>query len=261
MTSFELLPRRRRVADEVQARRPHPRLLLFVSAIALVVVPFGFLAVEVATNGPLTSVDMQVEARVNAYNRSDLDAAYFATVMSLLGSVAVLTVLAAVAVIYLGVRRRWRHAGFVTIASVAAAVAGHGLKHVVGRSRPHFDHAVAHAAGYSFPSGHALNSTVVYGALLIVLLPRVGHWTRRLALVLATFVLITAIAASRVVLAVHYPSDVAAGMIVGIAIVVAGMAVFAPWPRGPLTHRASDQTLVVAPTRQWLHQPRLTNPD
>ncbi|TYT62670.1 phosphatase PAP2 family protein [Natrialba swarupiae] len=65
--------------------------------------------------------------------------------------------------------------------------------------------------GYAFPSGHAAGATVVYG--LVALSARVG--TRRLRLAVASLVVL-AVSLSRLVVAVHYPLDVVAGIAVGV---------------------------------------------
>lgn len=71
---------------------------------------------------------------------------------------------------------------------------------------------MATASGYGFPSGHALGSTLVWGGLAWAV--RVGRLRTRAAV---AAVLVTLIAASRVFLGVHYPVDVAFGVVVGLA--------------------------------------------
>ncbi|WP_277554367.1 phosphatase PAP2 family protein [Halobaculum limi] len=70
--------------------------------------------------------------------------------------------------------------------------------------------------GFAFPSGHAIGATMVYGGLATFL----DVWTRRTRIRVAT-VLITVVAATRVVLGVHYVVDVLAGVAVGVAGLVA----------------------------------------
>ncbi|MFC7071085.1 phosphatase PAP2 family protein [Halobaculum lipolyticum] len=66
--------------------------------------------------------------------------------------------------------------------------------------------------GFSFPSGHAIGATMVYGGLATFL----DVWDRRTRLRVAG-VLIAVVALTRVVLGVHYVVDVAAGVAVGVA--------------------------------------------
>src|SRR5262249_5365834 len=90
------------------------------------------------------------------------------------------------------------------------------LKSLVGRLRPVVAHPVAHGIGNSFPSGHALGSIVCYGAVLLVFLPAArGRW--RTAFIAVTVALVALIGISRILLGVHYLSDVVGAWAVGIA--------------------------------------------
>lgn len=79
---------------------------------------------------------------------------------------------------------------------------------------------VTTGAGYGFPSGHALGTTAVYGALAY----RLNVSTERVRWIAAAAI-IGLIGLSRVVLGVHYPIDVIAGILAGLALL--GTAVWA----------------------------------
>jgi membrane-associated phospholipid phosphatase len=110
-------------------------------------------------------------------------------------------------------RIRWRAFGPL-VAVLGAEVLQHAIKALIQRPRPLVPR-LEHVAGSSFPSGHATESTAV--ALALVLL--VGRRPRRerIAAALTATLLVAAIAASRVYLGVHYPTDVAAGITLGAA--------------------------------------------
>ncbi len=98
------------------------------------------------------------------------------------------------------------------------------LKHRLVRERPFVSHdgilcGTAPLDRYSFPSGHTLHA-VCFTVLAVAHYPV-------LALLLVPFT--AAVAASRVVLGLHYPTDVAAGALIG-AILAAGS--LALWPTG-----------------------------
>jgi len=116
--------------------------------------------------------------------------------------------------------RRIREAIIYGVAIVGASIWTHVVKVHVGRMRPP-DAALVPAPGFSFPSGHTLNSTVIYG-LVALLIWRTGlpAWARLLGAVgLAALVLL--IGLSRIALGVHYPTDVVGGWLAGVAIVAA----------------------------------------
>lgn len=98
-----------------------------------------------------------------------------------------------------------------------AALAGNGLltrllKALFERSRPLHDHGYSLAHGWSFPSGHASGALVAYGMLayLLILATR-RAWHLPITLLAITLVLL--IGYSRIVLQVHYFSDVLAGFL------------------------------------------------
>lgn len=101
----------------------------------------------------------------------------------------------------------------------ATVIGGWGVdslvKGVIARSRPALVPHLVSADGYSFPSGHSFNSAVVYLGMALVLsgmLSRPGH---RRILVASALALSIAVGITRVMLGVHYPSDVIAGWLGG----------------------------------------------
>jgi membrane-associated phospholipid phosphatase len=102
------------------------------------------------------------------------------------------------------------------------------VKLAVDRARPALTEPVAHAAGSSFPSGHAQAAFVAASVLLLVFLPLLhGAW-RAIAVALAV-AYVLAIGFARVGLGVHYVSDVLAGYALGAAWVAAMIAAFNAW--------------------------------
>ncbi len=93
------------------------------------------------------------------------------------------------------------------------------LKRRLVRERPYIAHSAVHCASrpldrYSFPSGHTLHAV----AFTIV----ATHYFPELALLLIPFAAL--IALSRIVLGLHYPSDVAAGATLGALLALASLA-------------------------------------
>ena len=122
----------------------------------------------------------------------------------------------------------WRRQFILAAGSVAATGGGGALnwilKHTFERVRPEHTHGFVEASGWSFPSGHASAAMAVYGFSCYLLLRMLAPgW--RLACVAGTAMLIAAIGVSRVLLQVHFLSDVAAGFAVSalwLALCVAG---------------------------------------
>ncbi|WP_078409750.1 phosphatase PAP2 family protein [Priestia abyssalis] len=108
---------------------------------------------------------------------------------------------------------------FLTIVFWGSRTLNWFLKEVFGRARPDIDQLV-HAAHYSFPSGHAMNSMAFYGALLLLgtLFTRAKPALSR-AIAIFLMGLILFIGASRIYLGVHYFTDILAGYSAGLALV------------------------------------------
>jgi undecaprenyl-diphosphatase len=111
-------------------------------------------------------------------------------------------------------------AAALTAAVVAQSVAVWAMKATVGRVRPWIAFGLPPPFGSphdgSFPSGHAAGSFCV-AAFLAVALPAVWPAPRARVVSAAGFVLASLIAASRVYLGAHFPTDVLAGAVLGAA--------------------------------------------
>ncbi|MBU2855680.1 phosphatase PAP2 family protein [Acidithiobacillus ferrooxidans] len=96
--------------------------------------------------------------------------------------------------------------GFLLVSgTVILAVLVQLIKVTTARARPP---AAAEMLSPAFPSGHVSLSVVVYGLLALYLLATLRHRGLRLALVTVLAVLVAAISWSRLILGVHWPSDV-----------------------------------------------------
>jgi undecaprenyl-diphosphatase len=187
--------------------------LITVTVAAMV---FAILLVLVRLQwAPLESADHGAAARINSLITGD--AALIAVVKGVtwLGSDGVLWTVVGATSIALALRRRWRLAIYLLITGAGAIVLDPILKSLVGRLRPVVAHPIAHGTGDSFPSGHSLGSIVCYGAVLLVFLPATrGRW--RTAFSTAIVALIALIGISRILLGVHYVSDVVGAWAIGI---------------------------------------------
>ena len=90
------------------------------------------------------------------------------------------------------------------------------LKRIFARARPLHDHGLALETSFSFPSGHSAGAIVSYGMLLYLALRLLPARWHVLAAMAAAAAIVT-IVCSRVFLQVHFASDVAAGLLTGLA--------------------------------------------
>jgi membrane-associated phospholipid phosphatase len=122
-------------------------------------------------------------------------------------------------------KRKARFEAALLIMSVAiAALVEWAFKHHFARFRPNGALGNYHLASYSFPSGHAMLSVCFYGLFFYFLaryFPKYQKWILGIALLLALF-----IGASRVIIGVHFFSDVLGGYLVAVPILCLGIYLY-----------------------------------
>ena len=180
-----------------------------VSGLAL-----GVLAYLIPTNSHLISIDTEVANWGNRH-ASAVSTDALNTVTQL-GSIYVVVGLC-VLLVGLEMRRqfnRWT-APFVIAVLGGEEIASTAIKHIVDRARPAFDPAVA-TLGPAFPSGHAATAAAFYAAAALLLGRRRPRMTRAWLNGAAVGIAV-AVASSRVLLDVHWLTDVVGGLALGWA--------------------------------------------
>ena len=194
---------------------PSVQLVLGILIFVGMTLTLAALAEHVMTGRPLTLVDQQLSAWL-AGNRTPSLTTFFIVVTSL-GSTAAGVIVAVILGIYLLLRRQryWFAATMLTIAG--GALLNRSLKLAFQRARPAFDDPVTTFAGYSFPSGHTMTATVVFGTLALFLFTRKKNFRARLVVMGLAILVILMVAFSRIYLGAHYLTDVLAAMAEGVA--------------------------------------------
>ncbi|WP_051807688.1 phosphatase PAP2 family protein [Streptomyces sp. NRRL F-2664] len=206
------------------------RLVLAVAATAVVAVPFALALVLVEAQWPpLHRLDRATAERLH---RTALEHPAWVRVLDFFTDVVwdpvTMRLLVAALVVWLLTRRAWRLAAWAGVTAAAGGLIGFLVKNVVERARPHLPEPVAHAPGFSFPSGHAMAATTSCAVLLLVLLPLVPRRWRALPWALAVTAVV-GVGYTRVALGVHWVSDVVGGWLLGLAVVTATTLVFEAW--------------------------------
>jgi undecaprenyl-diphosphatase len=201
-----------RMSSAAVTRRALAPLAIVTAAAFL----FAFLLIVVRLQwGPLEAADHRAATGLNSLVAGHAAAVSVVKAVTWLGSSGVLWTVTGTAAVVLAIRRRWRLAVYLLVAGAGALTLDPVLKALVGRLRPVVAHPIAYGTGDSFPSGHALGSIVCYGALFLAFLPATrGKWRRLFTVAIVT--LIVAIGASRLLLGVHYLSDVLGAWALGI---------------------------------------------
>ncbi|MGV9711091.1 phosphatase PAP2 family protein [Gordonia sp. NPDC003424] len=143
--------------------------------------------------------------------------------MTVTGNTLALTVAVMAVTVFLMVRRAFPEAAMVGFGALLGYLLMIALKGLFGRSRPPVHDRLLDIDTYSFPSGHAMMSMIVFG-LFAVAAYRLSEWVRAHPWILLIAPLWSiAIGCTRVYLGVHWMTDVVAGWLIG-ALWVAGCA-------------------------------------
>jgi undecaprenyl-diphosphatase len=118
--------------------------------------------------------------------------------------------------IALFIKRRRVWAIYLIVTAGGGALLNLELKRFFARARPDLAEMLRRAQGYSFPSGHAMGSTVVMGALAYLAVLVLKTWRQKSAAMAFATTFVVAVSASRIYLAVHWLSDIVAGVSGGL---------------------------------------------
>ena len=204
------------------------RVTLFAVAFLLTAIPFGLLLDQVKRNGALVRLDTSAARHLHEWVRQSDELVRQLKILTFFGSPIWFYVIVIPAIYWVWRRGHVRLAVFLIVTTLGGGLLDTIVKEAVGRPRPSLVDPVATARGKSFPSGHAMSSTVVYGALLMVFLPVIGRRYRPVALV-GAIVLVAAIGFTRLALGVHFISDVLGGFVLGLAWLAVSAAAFSTW--------------------------------
>ena len=190
---------------------PGPMLIVFAVAAGL----FLVIALAIALGTSLAALDAKagtwLHVRATPLGSNAMAAASF------IGAPTTLTIVAVAGSLVLLYRRR--HSEAVTLSAVVLGgnFLNFCLKHLIQRGRPVFEDPIFSLPTYSFPSGHAMASTVFYGLLSIYALVNARQRYAAYVAVAAAVFMVALVSFSRVYLGLHYLSDVVGGITEGVA--------------------------------------------
>jgi undecaprenyl-diphosphatase len=176
---------------------------------------FGEIAEDVVAGARITVLDLQLARWFHFHASAGLTR--FMLLLAYWHSVAGTLVMAAL----IGAWWRRRHERDWLLALAAAVPGGLVLnvllKYAFHRARPHFDDPLLVLPTYSFPSGHTVAATLVYGLLACYAVRHVRSMRARVAAVALACLMVGLVGLSRIYLGVHYLSDVLAAAAEGCA--------------------------------------------
>ncbi len=131
------------------------------------------------------------------------------------GSIWLLIVMGTIGFAAWSSQRRSGTGAYLAVVGIGVVLVNNALKLLVDRERPDIAQLAGHS-GSSFPSGHSAAAAACWAAILLVA-TRPRRRRIRAAGAVAAVVIAVAVAATRVLLGVHWMTDVIAGVAVGWA--------------------------------------------
>ncbi len=190
------------------------RTALFASSTTAALALFLVLAFAIERQGAVVRFDRALADSLSMSLSTSL--LWLLSWFTYLGDRNFLTGVSVLMTLFLLCRAQWVLAIVCAVATGVGGALNWLLKHAFERVRPEHEHGYANVAGWSFPSGHASAAMAVYG-MACYLLWRLAPpaWRQPGLAVLAA--LIMAIGLSRILLQVHFASDVLAGFAISLA--------------------------------------------
>ncbi|MEO5702894.1 MAG: phosphatase PAP2 family protein [Gammaproteobacteria bacterium] len=195
--------------------KDHLCLTVGICLLAIAVLIFAGIASNALSDTWLSLLDVEISNWLHARSTPALTA-----IMLLITEIHRpfgISIMASVCALVLGWQKRWYALLVLAMAVPGGLLLNLLLKNVFQRARPVFDEPLLILTTYSFPSGHALGSTVFYGTLAAFAYWYVPDWRWRLLAFTGSVLMITLVAFTRIYLGVHYFSDVLAGIMEGLA--------------------------------------------
>jgi undecaprenyl-diphosphatase len=191
-------------------------IFLLMGAGLAIVGTWGFAALAGhVSSGGTQAFDDAVLKWLGLHRMKPLDA--FMLEVTSLGTTSVVTMVVGVAALFLWLNQHKHSAMLLLVATFGGIILNNLLKLGFSRPRPDIIAWATTATFYSFPSGHAMSATVVYSTVAYLAARLQRTYRARLAIMLVATLVIALICVSRLYLGVHYPSDVLAGVIIGLS--------------------------------------------
>ncbi|OOG64368.1 hypothetical protein B0E46_06775 [Rhodanobacter sp. B04] len=183
---------------------------------ALAILLFAGIAGAIGTGSPGALVHFDTALAADIHTRLPPSALPVLATVSLLGGTPWVVTVSMLTLVILLLRRQWNLATCWAIAQIGIMPIAYAIKACFQRTRPPHDPRFVTDLSWSFPSGHAISSAVLYGMLAYVLLRLLPARWHRVAIA-AALLLAGLIGLSRILLQAHYFSDVVAGYACGLA--------------------------------------------
>jgi membrane protein DedA with SNARE-associated domain/membrane-associated phospholipid phosphatase len=176
---------------------------------------FGGIAEDVMHGDPLTVIDRDIAEWLHERTTPGmLTVMQFVTDLASPAWVAGAASLTALVLLW---KRYWYRLLTFALVVPGGMVLASLLKMVFHRSRPGFADTIMNFQGYSFPSGHTMAATLLYGIFAVFGVMALDSWRWRVRIIIGACVIVLLVSFSRMYLSAHYLSDVLGAISAGLA--------------------------------------------
>jgi undecaprenyl-diphosphatase len=175
----------------------------------------GEISEDIMNGKPITIADVQLSNWLYNHRSPRLTTAFL--IVTSFGSTIPVSIIAITVGLYLLRRRQPYWLAAIWSSVFGGMLVNKYLKFVFYRQRPHFDNPILVLTTYSFPSGHTMAATVLYGVLAALLVTKIKRRSMKVLVVVSASCLIGLVGFSRMYLGAHYLSDVIGAFAEGLA--------------------------------------------
>jgi membrane-associated phospholipid phosphatase len=178
---------------------------------------FGAVAEEVVEGDWITEFDVHLANWLHAHASNGGSLTQLMLFVTHWHSVGGVLVMVALLGWWLYARRAWYWLLALVFTVPGGMLLNVLLKITFQRARPRFDEPLLTLSTYSFPSGHAVAATLLYGFLAAYLTRHAHSWAERIVVTLLACLMVALVGASRMYLGAHYLTDIMAALAEGCA--------------------------------------------
>jgi membrane-associated phospholipid phosphatase len=222
------------------------------------------ISVALAMVNPLAGPDREVAT----WFQTHLTSSFMAILRTLtdFGSGGWIGVVLFLLVLFFVWKRWWPSLVTLIVAVPGGMLLNELVKVLVQRQRPFVDGPFVDWSGYSFASGHTIGATLLYGQLLLFILPvlKARHW--RLLSIFSAALLVAVVGFTRVALGAHFLTDVLAAIVFGVIWLTLCLVAGKPMRRlssrlQPIVELTDGRQAVLAPVEQSERPVRISQPN
>jgi len=226
------------ILRKIQHRWPLLYVVITLAVSGMMLVAFAELARQTVFRQTMNIFDNMLIGLIRYHATPRLDQVMIITTSLSYGYIYGVFVIISLAL--LAIWRRWWELRVLVICLLGAHLLNELLKLLFHRARPDALRLVE-AAGYSFPSGHAMVALCFYGMIAFLIARNISSWYWRFGVTISSCMLIIGIGVSRIYLGVHYPSDVLAGYAAGATWLLFLISLLMWWEQKRMKHMDEDK--------------------